>query len=124
MFVGCDLLTNEIAELLLLKISSDEMNPNKVKFSNLSDIRASKELLLNHILDNTTGGLLLMEILSTFVRLIHKDHSIIFELIGLYNNEEIINEAKMNLLDHEELNEYLEYQACLLRHNLNSKDLI
>jgi hypothetical protein len=123
MFVGCDLLTDEIAELLLLTISSDEMNLNKVKINNPSDIRATKELLLNHILDNTTGGILLMDILCTFVRLIHKDHSIIFEMIGLYNIEEIIYEARMSLLNNEELNEYLEYQACLLRHNLNSKDL-
>ena len=123
MFVGCDFLTYEIAELLLLTISSDEMNLKKVKINNPSDIRTTKELLLNHILDNTTGGILLMDILCTFVRLIHKDHSIIFEMIGLYNIEEIIYEARMNLLDHEDLNEYLDYQACLLRHNLNSKDL-
>jgi hypothetical protein len=45
-------------------------------------------------------------------------------MIGLYNIEEIIYEAKMNLLNNEGLNEYLEYQLCLLRHNVNSKDLI
>ena len=49
MFVGCDLLTDEIAELLLLTISSDEMNLNKVKINNPSDIRATKELLLKHL---------------------------------------------------------------------------
>jgi hypothetical protein len=123
MFISFDLITIELVELLLQFIATTELDFEGIQINKRSDINRIDVVVLRYILEETRIGLLIDGILQSYVQLCYTVYPELFALHGMNDLDEVMWEARMEMLSHNKLKEYIDFQANLIKHNVIEKDL-
>lgn len=123
MFISFDMITIELVELLLQFVAITELDFEGIQINEHSDINRIDVVVLRYILEETRIGLHIDGILESYVQLCYTVYPELFALHGMSNLEEVMWEARMEMLSHNKLKEYIDFQANLIKHNVIEKDL-
>ena len=123
MFISFDKITIELVELLLQFIATTELDFEGIRINAYSDINRIDVVVLRYILEETRIGLHLDGILQSYVQLCYTVYPELFTLHGMNDIEDVMWEARMEMLSHNKLKEYIDFQANLIKHNVIEKDL-
>lgn len=123
MEISFDSFTTELAELLLEYLSTSELDFVGIRFNNHNDIKHIDVVVLHYILGKTRIGLHIESLLYSYVDLCYSVYPEVFSLVGLSSFDDVMWEAKMEMLSHNGLKEYIAFQSNLIKHNVNERDL-
>ena len=123
MFISFDMITIELVELLLQFIATTELDFEGIQINEHTDINRIDVIMLRYILEETSIGLHIDGILESYVQLCYTLYPELFALHGMNDLEEVMWEARMEMLSHNKLMEYIDFQANLIKHGVSEKDL-